>query len=176
MKFLQRIICKVTSKGGANTNSPTWEHTGKSLSISQRLALRDGQDSVRNLPKASCGFFSKSETTINALTGNAHMLTSCKTECTLSYPAWAREFRSLKHKLLRVSTENPSVLNNKAFVLSSSTDVRGLNPKINIPCRVCKAESKTQVFMVHNHLASYSLLTLCREGNGCVSKAEFSSS
>lgn len=125
--------------------------------------------------KGQVWFLSKLGTIVNALTGNAHTLTSCKTEGTLSYTAWAREFRSLKHAQT-ITCKHWKTSKNKASVLSSSTDTRGLNPKINSPCYVCKAERKTQLFMFHNHPAPYSLLTLCREGNGCVSKAEFSSS
>lgn len=116
--------------------------------------------------KGQVWFPSKLETTVNVLTGNAHVN---------QLQNWVHpELWIQKLEIQTVSTENPPVCNNKTPVLSYTK--RSKKKKINIPCYVCKAESKTQFCMFPNHLALYSLLTLCREGNGCVSKAESSSS
>lgn len=68
--------------------------------------------------------------------------------------------------------------NNKARVLSSSIDNGGLNPKMSIPATCAKLKEKCMFSCSTNIISTilYSLLTLCREGNGWVSKAEFSSS
>lgn len=67
--------------------------------------------------------------------------------------------------------------NTKAYVPSSCTGTRGLSRKqISLAtCAKLKAKRPFSCFAGIS-IALYSLLTLCREGNGWVSKAEFSSS
>lgn len=81
------------------------------------------------------------------------MLTRCNTECILSYTTWVQELKSLQD-MQTITFKLAPVANNKVYVLSSSTVIRGLKTKNEYPLLRVQSWKKNAGF----HVPQSSLL------------------